>query len=696
VTFPVASPEPRGAIWSGRRLAVVTGLVLVSAVAAWWCLRPAAKVPPQVPSAIADDEIRQAVEEARRKVVANPASGEMWGQLGLVLLAHVYDNDAAVCFAEAVRLDPADPRWPYARALIALKREPDQAVPLFLEALKTAGEGRADYQSAACLQIAETLLERWQLDEAAEYFRQELQRHPSSPRAALGLGQIAAARGDAAATQLLQLAQSSEFGRKKAATLLARLARTRGEEDLAVDLEKQVAALPVDPFWPDPLSDEMIRVEVGRKARERKVDWLEKQRRFDLAAQIWLRQLEKDPTQIEAYVGAGINLVRLNDFHQALPLLRKSIALAPDNAQAHYTLALALLRKAEIAADRDQAIAGLREVVTEAKKATELKPDDASAFLLWGRSLKFLGRPEEAIAPLRKGVACNPADFDLQFSLGEALLEAQQELEAKIYLENARELDPKNPLPGRLLDALRQQKKQPTLWIVGDSTVKNGTKDQMGWGDPLVKLFDAGKIKVENHAIGGRSSRTFQTEGRWDKILALAQAGDFVLIQMGHNDGGPLDDPKRARGTLPGVGDETRAIDNPITKKKEIVHTYGWYLRKYITDARAKGLTPILCSPVPHCPTKQVEAAAVEKSNHVKWSAEVAKQEKALFLDLNRIIMGKYAALTPADIKAKYFTAADNTHTSPAGAELNAACAVEGIRGLEDCPLSKYLGEMPK
>ena len=98
--------------------------------------------------------------------------------------------------------------------------------------------------------------------------------------------------------------------------------------------------------------------------------------------------------------------------------------------------------------------------------------------------------------------------------------------------------------------------KVPTLFVVGDSTVKNGTRGQQGWGDPLIGLFDQAKVKVENHAIGGRSSRTFITEGRWDKVLAAARAGDFVLIQMGHNDGGPLDDTARARGTIRGVGEE--------------------------------------------------------------------------------------------------------------------------------------------
>ncbi len=236
---------------------------------------------------------------------------------------------------------------------------------------------------------------------------------------------------------------------------------------------------------------------------------------------------------------------------------------------------------------------------------------------------------------------------------------------------------------------------RPTLFIVGDSTVKNGTPGQQGWGDPIIKLFDATKINVENHAIGGRSSRTFQTEGRWDRILEKAKPGDFVLIQMGHNDGGSLDDPRRARGSLPGIGDETREIDNPITKKHEVVQTYGWYLRKYVADARAKGMTPILVSPIPHVPQKPVEVGQREASRHVAWSEEVATAEKALFIDLNRLVLARYVGLEPAEIKAKYFTPADNGHTGPAGAELNAAVVADGLRALKDCPLADFLIASP-
>ncbi len=238
----------------------------------------------------------------------------------------------------------------------------------------------------------------------------------------------------------------------------------------------------------------------------------------------------------------------------------------------------------------------------------------------------------------------------------------------------------------------------PMLFIVGDSTVHNPQKTERGWGDVLGARFDTNQIRVENHALGGRSSRTFITQGYWDNILAAAKPGDFVIIQMGHNDGGALNEeapgskyPLRARGTIRGLGEESQEIDNVLTKQHETVHTYGWYLRKYVNDARAKGMTPILCTPIPHCPKEQVKAGDVEKSEYVRLAAAVAAAEKVPLVNLNLLTMNHYAELTPAEVKAKYFTPADGTHTSPAGAELNAQSVVDGLRLLKDCPLAKFL-----
>jgi rhamnogalacturonan acetylesterase len=232
---------------------------------------------------------------------------------------------------------------------------------------------------------------------------------------------------------------------------------------------------------------------------------------------------------------------------------------------------------------------------------------------------------------------------------------------------------------------------RPTLWIIGDSTVRNGTPGERGWGEEIGKLFDPAKIRVENRAMGGRSSRTFLTEGRWKAVLDQAKPGDFVLIQFGHNDGGPLDDAARARGTIRGIGDETRDIDNPITHAKETVHTYGWYLRQYVADARVHGMTPIICSPVPHCPKDPVKTGDLEMSGYVGWAKDVAEAGKVDFIQLNGRIMARYAGIKPEQIKRDWFTAADNTHTSPAGAAVNAKCVADGIRNLPECGLADDL-----
>ncbi len=234
----------------------------------------------------------------------------------------------------------------------------------------------------------------------------------------------------------------------------------------------------------------------------------------------------------------------------------------------------------------------------------------------------------------------------------------------------------------------------PTLFIAGDSTVHNTHPGLVGWGDVIDRFFDLKKISVTNFAKAGRSSRTFQTEGWWDKLLADAKPGDFVLIQFGHNDGGPLDDTNRARGTIPGLGSESKEIYNPVMKKREVVYTYGWYMRKYIADAHAKGMTPVICSPVPRMPTQPRKPSDVDR--YVAWSGAIASNQNVAFINLNQIIRNRYAGFTTNEIKTIFYTTHDNTHFSLAGAEVNAACVIEGLRQLKNCPLKSYIRDQSK
>ncbi|WP_254064309.1 glycoside hydrolase family 88 protein [Granulicella sp. S156] len=230
----------------------------------------------------------------------------------------------------------------------------------------------------------------------------------------------------------------------------------------------------------------------------------------------------------------------------------------------------------------------------------------------------------------------------------------------------------------------------PSLFLVGDSTVRNGRGDgannQMGWGEPFVAYFDTSKINVVNRAIGGRSSRTYITEGHWAETLALIKPGDVVLFQFGHNDSGPLDDVARARGTIKGVGDESQEIENPILKKHEVVHTFGWYMTQYVEDTKAKGAIPIICSFVPRKIWKDGKIVRGSDS-YGGWAREVAEKQHAGFIDLNEISARKYDALGEAAVEPLFGD--PHTHTTLAGAVINAESVVSGLKALTKDPVAK-------
>lgn len=233
---------------------------------------------------------------------------------------------------------------------------------------------------------------------------------------------------------------------------------------------------------------------------------------------------------------------------------------------------------------------------------------------------------------------------------------------------------------------------KPVLFIIGDSTVKNGDgtgkNKQMGWGSLLYQFFDTSRITVENHAIGGRSSRTFLTDGRWNKILERLKPGDYVIMQFGHNDGGALADTSRARGTIRGTGEDSVEVYNPIRKQKEVVHSYGWYMRKFVNEAREKGAVAIICSPIPRNDWKEGKVNRADR-DYGKWSKETAETTGAFFIDLNNRIAEHYETMGKDSVQTLFF--GDHTHTSVEGAQLNSRIVAENIQSLRKCNLRKKL-----
>jgi len=229
----------------------------------------------------------------------------------------------------------------------------------------------------------------------------------------------------------------------------------------------------------------------------------------------------------------------------------------------------------------------------------------------------------------------------------------------------------------------------PTAFIVGDSTAHN--QADLGWGDHLAHYFDTTRINVANRAIAGRSSRSFIREGAWDKVLAEMKPGDYMLLQMGHNDGGALDGLK-PRGSIKGLGEESKDV-TLLDGNFETVHTYGWYMRKYIADTRAKHVTPILLS----LTIRNIWTEGPDGKPHIErdmgydgYIQQLAAEQNLLFVDMANVEAARLEAAGPE--KAALLFPKDHTHTSAEGAELNAQSVALALHATQS-PLVAYLAQ---
>jgi lysophospholipase L1-like esterase len=231
----------------------------------------------------------------------------------------------------------------------------------------------------------------------------------------------------------------------------------------------------------------------------------------------------------------------------------------------------------------------------------------------------------------------------------------------------------------------------PRCRLFTSSVRSAGGSGHWGWGERIAPFFDTNKINVVNHAIAGRSARTYFNEGRWQKVADSLKPGDFVIIQFGTNDGGRIGDPaNKHRADGKGVGDET-VEDAMPGGTNELVHTFGWYMANFVASGQAKGATVILVSSIPH---KDRWETGRDFETFAQWDAEVAKAHGALFFDLTMVITDAYKK-AGAEKVATFFSDV-RTHTTDIGAQFNAACVIAGLKGLTNNPLAPYFSEKAK
>lgn len=251
--------------------------------------------------------------------------------------------------------------------------------------------------------------------------------------------------------------------------------------------------------------------------------------------------------------------------------------------------------------------------------------------------------------------------------------------------------DPNKANPGKAGNS--RKKGRPVVFIIGDSTVKNGKGDgsnkQWGWGNFLWQHFDTTKVSFENHALGGRSSRTFISEGLWDKVLSAVQPGDYVIIQFGHNDAGPLN-TGRARASLKGNSDKDTVVIMESTQKPETIQSFGWYMRKYAKDVKKRKATPILLSHIPRNNFVTLDSTQIIRNTKGfgQWTKEAAQMEKVTYLDINDRIATKYEKMGKDSVQLMF--KGDHTHTSLAGAQLNASIVAQMIKEQKKLKLAKW------
>ena len=219
------------------------------------------------------------------------------------------------------------------------------------------------------------------------------------------------------------------------------------------------------------------------------------------------------------------------------------------------------------------------------------------------------------------------------------------------------------------------------IFMAGDSTMADKPIDdnpERGWGMVFPSYFTDNVI-VENHARNGRSTRSFIREGHWDTLISRVGAGDYVIIQFGHND----EKVDAERGTT--------------------LYDFKVNLKKFVQDVRDKGATPILCTPIERRKFDENGKFVEQHGLYPEQVRKLAEEEKVAFIDLHettRTLIANqgveeskklFLHIAPGEYKSLPNGRTDDTHLSVNGAMAVAKMAVDGFKALGLKPLTDNL-----
>jgi len=430
----------RGRSPSRVTVLIAVGLVvIVGALASFIWTRPAPAELPEISTAGLDATAAVLIQRHVDEVRAAPRSGGAWGKLGAILKSFGFREQAGHCLAEAEKLDPKEPRWPYLQATLRSTEPASVAVAKLRRTVALCGND----PEMPRLRLARLLAESGGEPKAREELQHLLRAKPNSGPARLLMAQISQARGEwDHALALASGCTTNPYTARAAWTLLSSLHRRRGDTNAAEFASRRAAAVTPDAAWPDPFEDEVLSWRGdARSLSDRAQTYLMAGRPAD-ALPLVNQLVREHPDFAEAWLLLGRTQFLQNQPAAAEQSLRRFLQLDPGSVNGHFQLGMSLLAQKRYP-----------EAAATFRHATSLKRDFGPAFFNLGFALAKSGNPREAVAPFQEAIRQNPEMIDAYILLADLHLQLGETAEAMALASLAERLDRADPR----LPTLRQK-----------------------------------------------------------------------------------------------------------------------------------------------------------------------------------------------------------------------------------------------
>jgi tetratricopeptide (TPR) repeat protein len=343
--------------------------------------------------------------EARAAVMREPRAAAAWGRYGMVLEAHERAEDAAACYAEAARLDPREPRWPYMQAMALAPVRPEEAVACFEQSVVR------DPRSALIRQeFGDTLLQLGRTEEAITQHRAALEIDPNARRAILALAGEALRRGDDdEALRLLTRASELQFFDREVHAQLAVVYRLRGETERA-ERERLLSSAYPPAHQPDPFRDPIVHEQASAQSMIERAHALMRAGRAEDAERALRAALAQRPDLAAIHSNLGAVLTSRGRYEEAEQVFEEASRRWPDDAALHGNYARLLAERGR----GDLALARFEH-------ALRINPNDPQARFNYGITLQMQGREPDAEAAYRAALEIDPVLAPAHNALAEML-----------------------------------------------------------------------------------------------------------------------------------------------------------------------------------------------------------------------------------------------------------------------------------